>query len=105
MSYSIEGDAGKVKIVSGEKEIQVTAAYDCEEFFIDFFLDGNALYSDWYESMEEPVSEMMTYTKEIAVRYLNYPVRVKSVGWWVFKRPVIEYQVNNEWRNVFDGSI
>jgi hypothetical protein len=105
LNYSIEGDAGKVRIVSGNKEVQVTAAYNCEEFFIDFFQDGDALYSDWYESMNEPVDEMMGYTKEIAIRYLNYPVRVKSSGWWIFKTPVIEYQVNEQWLNVFESDI
>ena len=105
LSYSVEGDAGKVKLVSGNKEVQVTAAYDCEEFFIDFFQDGDALYSDWYESMDDPINEMMGYTKEIAFRYLNHPVRVKSTGWWIFKTPIIEYQTNEQWRNVFDPSI
>lgn len=105
LTYSIEGDAGKVRMLSGNKEVQVTAAYDCEEFFIDFFQDGEALYSDWYESMDDPVNEMMGYTKEITIRYLNNPVRVKTTGWWIFKTPVIEYQVNGQWHNVFESGI
>lgn len=105
LTYSIEDVAGKVKLASGNKEVHVTAAYDCEEFFIDFFQDGDALYSDWYESMDDPVNEMMEYTKAIALRYLNHPVRVKSTGWWIFKRPIIEYQENKKWHNVFESSI
>ena len=102
LSYALEGDAGKVKILSGNKEVQITAAYECEEFFIDFFHEGNALYSDWYENMDEPVNEIMEYTKEIAIRYLNHPVQITTTGWWMFKRPVIEYLVNGEWHNVFE---
>lgn len=92
-------------MVSGNIEVHVTAAYDCEVFFIDFLQDGYALYSDWYESMDDPVSEMMEYTKDIALRYLNYPVRVKSTGWWIFKTPIIEYQANEKWHNVFESDI
>lgn len=43
----------------------------------------------------------MEYTRIIIERYINYPVRVKTIGWFMFKRPVIEYKDNEVWENFF----
>ena len=102
ISYTDKGDAGVIRVSSENKEVVITAAYDCEEFYVDFNLDGEPLYADWYESMEDPIEEVMEYTRNIVKRYVNNPVRVKTIGWFMFKRPVIEYKDNGIWRNVFE---
>lgn len=96
-----KGDAGEIRISHENKEVVITVAYSCEEFYVDFNLNGEPLYADWYESMDDPLEEIMEYTRGIVERYINYPIRVKTTGWLMFKRPIIEYQENGAWKNVF----
>lgn len=51
ISCSDKGDAGVIRVASENKEVVITAAYDCEEYYVDFNLNGEPLYADWYESM------------------------------------------------------
>lgn len=101
LSYADKGDAGEIRILHENKEVVITVAYDCEEFYVDFNLDGEPLYADWYESMDDPLEAMMEYTRSIVERYINYPIRVKTTGWFMFKRPIIEFNDNETWKNVF----
>ena len=85
MNISEEGEAFKVTLGGESKRLVITTPYEAGEFFLDFELNGKPFFSEWYEIMEDPLSEFMQYTKKVAENYLFNEVRIKTTGWWVFK--------------------
>ena len=96
-----EGEAYTVILKSGEKSVALTTPYEVGEFFIDFLINEKPYYSDWYEIMEDPLPDFMSYTKKVVENFLFNEVRVKSSGWWIFKGHDLEYRNNGTWYNVF----
>jgi hypothetical protein len=100
-NISEEGEAYTVTLRSGKKAVIITTPYEVGEFFLDFTVDDKLYYSDWYEIMEDPLSEFMAYTKQVAENFLSNNIRVISRGWWVFKTHELQFQYNGAWSNVF----
>lgn len=98
---SEEGEAYKVTLSNGNKVVVVTTPYEVGEFFFDFVIDGEPYYSDWIEIMEAPLTEFMSYTKDVAENFLYNNVRLVSKGWWVFKTHELQFQCEGAWCNVF----
>ena len=73
---SEEGEAYKVKLSIGEKKVLLTTPYEVGEFFLDFYIDDEPYYSDWYEIMEDTMNEFMVYTEEVIKNFLLNEVRI-----------------------------
>jgi len=101
-TISEEGEAYTVTLSSGNKAVVITTPYEVGEFFLDFTVDDKPYYSDWYEIMEDPLSEFMAYTRQVAENFLSNNIRVISRGWWVFKTHELQFQCNGSWSNVFE---
>ncbi len=101
MEIKEEGEAYKISLRYESKKLIIIFPYEVDEFFLDFELNGKPYFSDWYEIMDEPLSEFMSYTKKVAENYLFNEVRIKSVGWWFFKTNQLQYLHNGNWCNVF----
>lgn len=99
---SEEGKAYKVTLSNKNKAVVITTPYEIGEFFLDFIIDGEPIYSDWFEIMNDPLSEFMSYTKKVAENFLSNNVRVVSKGWWVFKTHELQFQSDGAWCNVFN---
>lgn len=97
---SEEDQAYKVKLVNGEKSILLTTPYEVGEFFLGFYINDEPYYSDWYEIMEDPLSEFMAYTEQVIKNFLNYEVRVKQKGWWFLKTHELQFSKSGNWYNV-----
>jgi hypothetical protein len=98
---SEEGEAYTVTLSNENKVVVVTTPYEVGEFFFDFIIDGEPYYSDCIEIMEDPLSEYMSYTKNVAECFLYNNVRLVPKGWWVFKTHELQFQCNGAWYNVF----
>jgi hypothetical protein len=101
MTISEEKEAFKVTLINNEKSVTITMPYEVGEFHIDFVVDSKPFYYDWYEIMDESLSDFMSYTQQIAKNYLYQEVRVNSKG-WLFKTRELQYKHNDEWCNVFN---
>tara|TARA_R110001592_G_scaffold311518_1_gene586396 strand:+ start:61 stop:441 length:381 start_codon:yes stop_codon:yes gene_type:complete len=101
-SISEEGEAYKVILSSGNKRVVITTPFVVGEFFLDFMVDNEPYYSDWYEIMEDPLSEFMAYTWQVADNFLSNSTRVISRGWWVFKTHELQFKSSGTWSNVFN---
>ena len=101
-SISEEGDAYKIILSSGNKRVVITTPFVVGEFFLDFMVDNEPYYSDWYEIMEDPLSEFMAYTWQVADNFLSNSTRVISRGWWVFKTHELQFKSSGTWSNVFN---
>ena len=100
-SISEEGEAYKVILSSGNKRVVITTPFEVGEFFLDFILDNEPYYSDWYEIMDDPLFEFMAYTWQAVENFLSNSTRVTSRGWWVFKTHELQFKSNGAWFNVF----
>ena len=98
---SEEGEAYKVKLSIGEKKVLLTTPYEVGEFFLDFYIDDEPYYSDWYEIMEDTMNEFMVYTEEVIKNFLLNEVRINQRGWWIFKTHQLQFKKGGNWYNVF----
>lgn len=101
-SISEAGEAYKVILTSGNKRVVITTPFEVGEFFLHFIVDNEPYYSDWYEIMEDPLSEFMAYTRQVADNFLSNNTRVISKGWWIFKTQELQFKSNGTWSNVFN---
>jgi len=96
-----EGEAYKVVLCNDGKKVTITTPYEIGEFLLDFEVEGNPYYSDWFEIMDDPIDKFMEYTKQVATNFLFNEVRVLTQGWWIFKTNQLEFLSKGIWRNVF----
>ena len=94
------GESYKVVVSNGDKRITVTSPYEVGEFFVDFEAEGRAIYTDWYEIMNDPLDEFMAYTKSVVDNFLHHEVRVKKAGFLFFKTEQLQYLKDGSWCNV-----
>ncbi|WP_036182624.1 hypothetical protein [Marinobacterium lacunae] len=98
---SEENNAFSVKLSSADKVVIITMPYEVGEFFLDFYMGDSPIFSDWYEIMEDPLDDFMLYTEQVVRNFLFHEVRIRKLGWWIFKSDEIQYSENCEWHNVF----
>ena len=91
----------KVHLTQADKSLIITMPYEVGEFFLDFAVNNQPYYSDWFEIMDDPLSDFMHYTKQVADRFLFNPVQIKTQGWWLFKTHELQYLNHGSWCNVF----
>ncbi|WP_018417382.1 hypothetical protein [Teredinibacter turnerae] len=96
------GEAYKVILTSGNKRVVITTPFEVGEIFLDFIVDNEPYYSNWYEIMEDPLSEFMAYTWQVADNFLSNNTRVISKGWWIYKTQELQFKSNGTWSNVFN---
>lgn len=96
-----EGEAYKVILSSGNKSVTITTPYEVGEYFLDFTVGCNPYFSDWYEIMDDSLSDFMSYTKDVAGNFLFNEVRVVKKGWWFLKVDELQYFNNGSWFSVF----
>ncbi len=101
-SIEEKGQAYRVTLSAGNKSVVITMPYEVGEFFLDFLINNEPCYSDWYEIMEESLPEFMQYTRQVAEHFLFNEVRVKTSGWWVFKIQELQYYNDGAWCGVFE---
>jgi|GEM_PF-4170643 len=100
-----EKEAFVVTLSNGNKSVVISTPYEVGEFFLDFTIDDKPYYSDWFEIMDDPPTEFMAYTWQVAANYLSNTTRIISRGWWVFKTHELQFQSNSKWSNVFNPKI
>jgi len=99
------GDAYTVVLRGDRKSVVITTPYEVGEFFLEFLVDDKPFYSEWFEIMDTPLSEFMSYTEQVAKIFLHNEIRVYQNGWWIFKVDELQYHKSGSWHDVFDTEI
>ncbi len=94
------GEAYKVTLKNNLKSVVITIPFEVGEFFLDFLINEQPYYSDWYEIMDDPLDDFMSYTEQVAKNFLFYDVQIQPSGWWIFKTDELQYLNGNNWCNV-----
>ena len=96
-----EGAAYTTVFKLGNKKLTLTTPYEVDEFFFDFFVDGELIFTDWYERMDDDFTEYMQYTESVVRTFLTQEVRIKTNGLWFWKTYFLECSKKGVWENIF----